>query len=115
MTTGGNLRPSGETSRHRLPYPPPVTLSFLIDDLLKTVPEAAGLDGLSGDPLIDALRQVLGKLAAGAAISVADGMVTLDFGEVPAANLLEAQRQYLKAATCAGKGSSRRRPRSTAG
>jgi tetratricopeptide (TPR) repeat protein len=37
-------------------------------------------------------------------INVADGMVTLDFGVVPAAALLEAQRLYLKAATCAGKG-----------
>ena len=79
-----------------------MTLSFPIDDLLKSVPEAVALDGLSGDPLIDALRQVLGKLADGAAITVADGMVTLDFGEVPAANVMEAQRLYLKAATCAG-------------
>jgi tetratricopeptide (TPR) repeat protein len=81
-----------------------VTLSFPIDDLRKSVPEAAGLDGLSGDSLIDALRQVLGKLSDGAAITVADGMVTLDFGDVPAANVMEAQRLYLKAATCAGKG-----------
>ncbi len=45
-----------------------------------------------------------GKLADGAAITVADGVVTLDFGDVPAANVLEAQRLYLKAATCVGKG-----------
>ncbi len=81
-----------------------MTLSFPIDDLRKSVPEAAGLDGLSGAPLIDALRKVLGKLADGAAITLADGMVTLDFGEVPTANVMEAQRLYLKAATCAGKG-----------
>lgn len=31
-------------------------------------------------------------------------MVTLHFGEVPAANVLVAQRPYLKAAACAGKG-----------
>ncbi len=54
--------------------------------------------------MIDALRQILGKLADGAAITVADGMVTLDFGEVPAANVMEAQRLCLKAAACAGKG-----------
>ena len=81
-----------------------MTLSFPLDDLRKSVPEAVALDGLSGDPLIDALRQILGKLADGAAITVADGMVTLDFGEVPAANVMEAQRLHLKAATCAGKG-----------
>ena len=81
-----------------------MTLSIPIDDLRKSVPEALALDGLSGDGLIDALRQVLGKLADGAAITVADGMVTLDFGEVPTANVQEAQRLYLKAATCAGKG-----------
>lgn len=62
------------------------------------------MDGLSGDGLIDALRQVLGKLADGAAITVAGGVVTLDFGEVPAANVLVAQRLYLKAAACADMG-----------
>ena len=58
-----------------------MTLSFPIDDLRKSVPEATGLDGLSGHVLIDALRKVLGKLADGAVITVTDGMVTLDFGE----------------------------------
>ena len=51
-----------------------MTLSFPIDDLRKSVPEAAGLDGLSGNPLIDALRKVLGKLADGAAISPEEWM-----------------------------------------
>lgn len=81
-----------------------MTLSFPINDLLKSVPEAMDLDGLSGDVLIDALSKFLGKLADGAAIRVADGVVTLDFGELPSADLMEAQRLYLKAATCAGKG-----------
>jgi hypothetical protein len=97
------------------PYPPRVTLSFPIEDLPKSVPEATGLDGLSGDVLIDALRKVLGKLADGAAISVTDGVVTLDFGEVPASNVLEAQRLYLEAAPVRARASSRKRLRSIAG
>jgi hypothetical protein len=68
-----------------------VTLSFSIDDLVKSVPETTGLRGLSGDALIEALMLVLGKMADGAPINVTDGMVTLDFGEVPAANVLESR------------------------
>ncbi|MGB6220252.1 tetratricopeptide repeat protein [Haloferula sp.] len=81
-----------------------MTVSFPIDDLRKSVPEASTLDGLTGDELITALRRMLGKLADGANITVDAGIVTLDFDEIPSTRIAEAERLYPKAVTRAAKG-----------
>ncbi len=81
-----------------------MTVSFPIDDLRKSVPEAITLEGLTGDELVAALRQVLGKLAEGAVVTVDAGIVTLDFGELPSTQIAEAERLYPKAVARAAKG-----------
>ncbi len=79
-------------------------VSFSIDDLKQSVPGAADLATLTGDELSDALRCLLGKAADGAVLRVDGKMISLDFGEIPETNVLEAQRLCEKASTQASKG-----------
>ena len=79
-------------------------VSFSIDDLKQSVPGAADLAALTGDELSDALRCLLGKAADGAVIRLDGRMVSLDFGEIPEARILEAQRLCEKASNQASKG-----------
>jgi tetratricopeptide (TPR) repeat protein len=81
-----------------------VIVSFSIDDLKQSVPGAADLAALIGDELSEALRRLLGKAADGAAIRVDGKMISLDFGDIPEARVLEAQRLCEKASTQATKG-----------
>lgn len=79
-------------------------VSFSIDDLKQSVPGAADLAAWTGDELSDALRRLLGKAADGAVIRVDGKMISLDFGDIPEASVLEAQRLCEKASTQASKG-----------
>jgi tetratricopeptide (TPR) repeat protein len=81
-----------------------VIVSFSIDDLKQSVPGAADLAALTGDELSEALRRLLGKAADGAVIRVDGKMISLDFGDIPEARVLEAQRLCEKASTQATKG-----------
>ncbi len=79
-------------------------VSFSIDDLKQSVPGAADLATMTGDELSDALRCLLGKAAEGASIRVDGKMISLDFGEIPADQLQEADRLCEKASRQANKG-----------
>ncbi len=79
-------------------------VSFSFDDLKQSVPGAADLAALIGDDLSEALRCLLGKAADGAVIRVDGKMISLDFGDIPEARVLEAQRLCEKASTQATKG-----------
>ncbi len=85
-------------------YPPHVIVSFSIDDLRDSVPGAADLAALAGDELSDALRCLLGKAADGAVVRVDGKLISLDFGDIPEARVLEAQRLCEKASIQASKG-----------
>lgn len=79
-------------------------VSFSIDDLKHTVPGATDLAAMTGDELTGALGRVLGKAAEGAVIRVDGRMVSLDFGEIPADQLQEADRLCEKASKQANRG-----------
>ena len=79
-------------------------VSFSLDDLKHSVPGAADLAAFTGDELSTALRRLLGKAAEGASIRVDGKMISLDFGEIPEARVLEAQRLCEKASKQADKG-----------
>lgn len=67
-------------------------VSYPINALRQTVPEARCLGGLSGSGLLEGLLQILGKLTLHAAVSIEGENVTLEFHKLPAANLAEADR-----------------------
>jgi tetratricopeptide (TPR) repeat protein len=85
-------------------YPLSVIISFSLDDLKKSLPGAAELAGLSGDPLREAVHQLLGTVADGATLQIDGGMVTLDFGDIPEESIGAAERLREKASKRAAKG-----------
>lgn len=78
--------------------------SFSITDLKKSVPGAAALASLEGDALLAKLREVLGKVAEGAHVSVDGDMVTVLPDPLAAATANEAQHLTEKAVMRARRG-----------
>jgi tetratricopeptide (TPR) repeat protein len=81
-----------------------VIVSFAIDDLSKSIPGVAGLGELTGDALVEALKNLLGTAAEGAEIRVENRMVILDYGDLPEARISDAQKLCEKASRQADKG-----------
>jgi hypothetical protein len=85
-------------------YPSPVSFSFPLDDLRKSLPGAEALAGLSGDALKEAVTGLLGALAEDAEVTVDGEMVTVTPRPVGPSTMAEADRLQEKAASRAGQG-----------
>jgi tetratricopeptide (TPR) repeat protein len=81
-----------------------VQFSFSISDLKKSVPGATALSSLAGDALVAKLREVLGKVAEDAEVTVEGDLVTIRPNPPTESTAQEAERLSKKAAVRARQG-----------
>ena len=82
----------------------PVSFSFSLDDLHKSLPGAEALEGLSGDALRAAVAGLLGTLAEDAEVTLDGEMVTVTPRRLGPSTVAEADRLQQKAAARARQG-----------